>query len=285
MEEYASIQHESKKETKDFVTRLSHKIQKTVGLISNKQDILLDSQISSQINMNTESCFPATSNELVNDFAPQITKLIRSEKRLDLFEDDDIFSKKDKYKGTDSDMDLDTGLHFRDIHEERLIGRCGSPCPFSNTFIYLDRDTEQLLAKDSAIQWTSNPIKLGDIGNIANTSEIFIWKPGLYLVYYNVCSQQACKFLLFKNGDIVSGSTINYIAGFNQNSVLLSMSVNNSDFTFPTSVSPTGFAAKIEVVNHTPTTPVKLMNLNTTDNSPQMVATIRISLLSEIGYL
>jgi hypothetical protein len=265
MEEYAS----NKKETKDFVTRLSHKIQKTIGLTSNKQVISLDNQISSQITLKPESSLPT------------ITTLLRSEKKLNLFDEDVMPHKKDT--DTDSDTDLDTRLYFRDIQEVQFIGCHGPPCPFSDTFIYLNRDTEQLIAKETAIQWTSNSITVGDIANITNTSEIFIWKPGLYLVYYNVCSQEACKFSLLKNGNIVSGSNINYIAGFAQNSVLLSMSVNESDLSFPTSVSPLGFAAKIEVVNHTPTIPnVRLINLNTKDIFPLVVATIRISLLSDI---
>lgn len=300
-ETYAPRQNESKKETKGFVTRLSHKIQKTIGLTSsNKPDILLDNQLSSQIKLKTESIFPTTITIVDNKFLddetmqicePKMNKLIRSEKKSNLFEEEkeDITCKKDKDTDSDTDTEPCTEVRFRDIQVVQLTG-ChgptgppGPPCPFSNTFIYLNRDTEQLLAKEEAIQWTLKPIKVGDIDNITNTSDIFIWKAGCYSVHYNVCSQQPCNFALVKNGDIVSGSTINSITGFTQSSALLIMCINKSDLTFPTSISPTGFAAKITVVNYTATTPnIRLIRLNSRDSFPQMVATISISLLSEI---
>jgi hypothetical protein len=279
-ENYAPSQNDSKKEPKDFVTRLSHKIQKTIGLTSNKPDILLDNQILSQINLKPESSLPTTITILNNNGATQITNLIRSEKMSNLFEEKVTPLQKNKQ---DSDSDSDSEIYFQGIQVAQSIGCPGPTGPFTNTFIYLNRDTEQILAKKTAIQWTSNPIKVGDIANITNTSEIFIWKSGFYIVCYNVCSLQSYKFSLFKNGDIVSGSTINYIAGFTQNSARVVMFVNKSDMSYPTSVSPTGFAAKIEVVNHTPTIPhVRIMNLDTTDTAPQLVSTISISLLSEI---
>jgi hypothetical protein len=301
-ETYAPSQNESKKETKGFVTRLSHKIQKTIGLThSNKPDILLDNKVSSQITLKPDPNLPTTitivDNQILDDATihtcePKMNKLVRSEKKANLFEEEkeDITCKKDKDTDSDTDTEPCTEVRFRDIQVVQLTG-CHGPtgppgpsCPFSNTFIYLNRETEQLLEKEMAIQWTSNSIKVGDIDNITNTSEIFIWKAGFYIVHYNICSQQACRFALFKNGNIVSGSTINSIAGFEQNSVFLIMCINKSDLSFPTSISPIGFAAKIEVVNHTSTTSnIRLISLNTKDTStPQMVATISISLLSEI---
>ena len=262
-ENYIPIQNESKKETKGFVTRLSHKIQKTIGLTSsNKPDILLDNQISSQIKLKDEPSLPTTITLLDNQFLdnettqicePKMKQLIRSEKKSNLFEEEeekekeDITCKKDK-KDTDSDSDTEpcTEVRFREVQIVQLTG-ChgptgppGPPGPYLNTLIYLTRDTEQQLAKAEAIQWTLQPIKVGNIDNITNTSDIFIWKAGFYSVY-------------------------------------------KSDLTFPTSISPTGFAAKIEVVNYTSTTPnIRLVRLNGSDTFPQMVATISISLLSEI---
>ena len=64
---YAPRQYASKKETKGFVTRLSHKIQKTIGLTSsNKPDILLDNHISKQIKLKSEAQFPTTITILDN---------------------------------------------------------------------------------------------------------------------------------------------------------------------------------------------------------------------------
>jgi hypothetical protein len=303
-ENYSPIQNESKKETKCFVTRLSHKIKKTIGLTSsNKPDILLDNHISSQINLKSAPSLPDTITILDNQFLadetmqicePKMKQLIRSEKKANLFEEEEeIICKKDKNKDKDSDSNSDsetcTEVRFREIQIVQLTGcrgPTGPPGPTgssSNTLIYLNRETEQQLAKEDAIQWTLKPIKVGDIDNITNTSDIFIWKAGFYSVCYSLCSQQPCNFALVKNGDIVSGSTINSISGFTQSSVLLIMCINKSDLTFPTSISPIGFAAKITVVNYTATTPnIRLIRLNGRDTFPQMVATLSITLLSEI---
>jgi hypothetical protein len=302
-ENYATSQNESKKETKGFVTRLSHKIQKTIGLTSsNKQDILLDNQISSQIKLKYEPNLPDTitiidnqflDNDIIETVEPKMKTLIRSEKKLNIFEDreEDITCKKNEDKDTDSDTDTETctEVRFRDIQVVQLTGCRGPPGPQgppgsrSNTLIYLNREIEQQLAKEEAIQWTLKSIKVGDIDNITNTSDIFIWKAGYYSVYYSLCSQQPCNFALVKNGDIVFGSTINAISGFTQSSVHLIISINKSDLSFPISISPTGFAAKIAVVNYTAATPnIRLIHLNSRDTFPQMVASISISLLSEI---
>lgn len=301
---YAPRQYASKKETKGFVTRLSHKIQKTIGLTSsNKPDILLDNHISKQIKLKSEAQFPTTITILDNQIQicePKTNKLVRSEKKANLFEEEEKEKencKKDKDIDIDSDSDTDTctEVRFREIQIVQLTG-ChgptgptgppgppGPPGVCSNTLIYLARETEQQLATEEAIQWSLQPIKVGDIDNITNTSDIFIWKAGVYSVYYNVCSQQPCNFALVKNGDIVCGSTINTTSGFTQSSILLIMCINKSELSFPTSISPTGFAAKIKVVNYTATTPnIRLIRINSRDTFPQMAATISISLVAEI---
>lgn len=295
-ENCTTIQNESKKESNGFVTRLSHKIQKTIGLTSsNKPDILLDNHISKQIKLKSEAQFPTTITILDNQIQicePKTNKLVRSEKKANLFEEEKEKCKKDKDIDSDSDTDTCTEVRFREIQIVQLTGCHGPPGPTgptgppgvcSNTLIYLARETEQQLATEEAIQWTLQPIKVGDIDNIANTSDIFIWKAGLYSVYYNVCSQQPCNFALVKNGDIVCGSTINTTSGFTQSSILLIMCINKSELSFPTSISPTGFAAKIKVVNYTATTPnIRLIRINSRDTFPQMSATISISLVDEI---
>ena len=299
-ENYSSIQNESKKETKGFVTRISHKIQKTIGLTSsNKPDILLDNQISSQIKLKYEPTLPTTitivdnqflDNDIIETVEPKMKRLIRSEKKLNIFEEDeDITCKKDNDSDSNSDSETCTEVRFREVQVVQLTG-CRGPtgppgprCPCSNTLIYLNREIDQQLAKEEAIEWTLKPIKVGDIDNTTNTSDIFVWKAGFYSVYYSLCSQQPCNFALVKNGDIVPGSTINSISGFTQNSILLIICINQLDLSFPTSISPTGFAAKIEVVNYTVSTPnIQLIRINSRDTFPQMVANISISLLSEL---
>lgn len=284
-----------KKEPKSIVTRISHKIQKTLG-VSNTDVVVEDKSL----------CNDKSDNRIK---PPSDNKLIRSTKMIDLFaadetpyvqkdeqKKDDDSEKEEEYKTCDKkeyekEDDDSKGeddcaeICFREVKIVKITG-CAGPTgppgpllPFSNTFICLNRETDQLLSKEDPIIWTSNQIKVGDINNVVNTSGIFIWRPGYYIVYYNLYHQQPCQFSLFKNGAVINGSTINSSTGSSQNSSFLIVRIDSSDFI---SQSPTGLAAKLEVVNHTSTVPnIQLVVLNGGTAKPQVVATISIVLLFE----
>jgi hypothetical protein len=264
----------SSKEPKSIVTRISHKIQKTLG-VSNT-DVVFEPR--------DNRTKPASDN-----------RLIRSTKMIDLFAAEEIpYVHKDEEKEDESEeandnkeeektcdkkeyeKEDDAKLCEKEEHEKSCakeeddckeicfrevkivhitgsVGPTGPPGPilsFSNTFICLNRETDQILAKDDAIIWTSNTIKVGNINNVVNASGIYIWRPGYYMVYYNLCHKQPCQFSLFKNGALVDGSTINSSINSSQNSSFVIVRIDSSDFT---SLSPTELAAKLEVVNHTST--------------------------------
>lgn len=271
-----------KKEPKNFVTRMSHKIQKTLGVSTSKNDVIddlpsnaiqlkpvpLDSetlpleqetlclQIHPEILPLEQKPLPLESVPLKLDtlsqiFEPRVNKLNRSTKMADLL------ASEEECKEEDSEEDICKEVHFKEVQIVKItgcVGPTGPPgpttMPFSSTFICVNRETEQLLAKDDAIIWTSNKIKVGDISHVVNASGIYIWRPGYYMVYYNLCHRQPCQFSLFKNGAFVDGSTINSTIDSLQNSSFVIVRIDSSDFT---SLSPTGLAAKLEVVNHTPT--------------------------------
>jgi hypothetical protein len=256
------------------VTRISHKIQKTLGV------------------SNTDIIFEPRDNLIK---PPSDNRLIRSTKMIDLFaaeetpyvhkaegeadskksesedekEDektcdkvkDDITEEhaktcdKKEYEQEDDRKVEDDNCQeicFREVQIVKItgcVGPTGPPGPllsFSNTFICLNRETEQVLSKEDPIIWTSNTIKVGDINNVVNASGIYIWRPGYYMVYYNLCHKQPCQFSLFKNGTVINGST----TGSLQNSSFIIVRIDSADFISP---SPTGLAAKLEVVNHTST--------------------------------
>ena len=174
----------SKKEPKSIVTRISHKIQKTLG-VSNTDVVLEDTPLCNDKSDNRLK--PLSENRLIRStkmidlFAaeevPYVHKEDEKEEEDESEEDNKICNKKEYEKDEDDCAEI----CFREVQIVKITG-CAGPTgppgptamPFSNTFICLNRETDKLLAKDDAIIWTSNIIKVGDINNIVNTSEIFI---------------------------------------------------------------------------------------------------------------
>ena len=272
-----------KKEPKSIVTRISHKIQKTLG-VSNTDIVLEDTPLCNDKSENRLK--PLSENRLIRStkmidlFAAEEVPYVHKEeeKEDDSKEEDEKSCEKvedDSKEDEDGSKEDDCAeICFREVQIVKItgcVGPTGPPgpiLPFSNTFICLNRETDQLLLKEDPIIWTSNTIKVGDINNVVNASGIYIWRPGYYMVYYNLCHKQPCKFSLFKNGALVDGSTINSSI----NSSFVIVRIDSADFT---SLSPNGLAAKLEVVNHT----------STVQNNPLVTltggATISVILLFE----
>jgi hypothetical protein len=270
----------SSKESKSIATRISHKIQKTLG-VSNKDISIEDKPVNRLIR----------STKMIDLFAaeeiPYVHKVDREESEKDDESKEDDKSKEDVDSKEDDKSKEDDcqEICFREVKIVNItgcVGPTGPPgplLPFSNTFICLNRETEQILSKEDPIIWTSNQIKVGDINNDVNTSGIFIWRPGYYIVYYNLYHQQPCQFSLFKNGVVINGSTINSSTGSSQNSSFLIVRIDSADFICDEPLSPTGRAVKIEVINHTST--VSNIQLVVLNGKPQVVATISVVLLFE----
>lgn len=255
-----------KKEPKSIATRISHKIQKTLG-VSNP-DIVFEPR-DNLIKPPSDNRL-IRSTKMIDLFAAEETPYVHKdegeesedEKTCDKVEDDrkveDEKEKEEKEekscdkKEYDKEDDNCQEICFREVQIVKItgcVGPTGPPgplLPFSNTFICLNRETEQLLSKEDPIIWTSNTVKVGDINNVVNASGIYIWRPGYYMVYYNLCHKQPCQFSLFKNGTVINGST----TGSLQNSSFIIVRIDSADFISP---SPTGLAVKLEVVNHTST--------------------------------
>ena len=150
----------------------------------------------------------------------------------------------------------------------------------SSTFLYLNRSTDQLLAQEDSVIFDT-VIAKGDCGLIPNTSNIYFWRPGFYHFYTNLYHQEPCQFSLFLNGNIIFETTIGSPTGAAQNSSCYIFEIKVSDFITPTSLSPSGFAAAVIVVNHTSFVPFVLLNGITGSGSvsPQVTAAVTAFLL------
>ena len=166
-------------------------------------------------------------------------------------------------------------------------GRPGKDCSCSNvTFIHADRTTDQVLAQeDNVIFDESGPIYYGGATLDPSTSDILIWQPGWYKLFFNVCHQEPCQFAVFMNNTLVPGTIIGSPTGASQNSSTVIFHITASDASgTATDLSPTGFAALIHLRNHTSYVPFVTLNGVGGSGSalPQIVANISIhSLVTE----
>ena len=153
----------------------------------------------------------------------------------------------------------------------------------ASTFIHLNRETDQLLAQEDPVIFNVVPVVVGDCGALINTSQIFFWRPGYYHFFTNLYHQEPCQFSLFLNGVLLPNTTIGSPTGSSQNTSTYIFEIKVTDFITATSLSPSGFAAAIEVVNHTSFVPTVLLNGITGSGShaPQITATVTAFLLQD----
>jgi hypothetical protein len=118
-----------------------------------------------------------------------------------------------------------------------------------------------------------------------NTPDIYFWRPGFYHFFTNLYHQEPCQFSLFKNGILLSNTTIGSPTGSSQNTSTYIFEIKVSDFTTPTSLSPSGFACNINVVNHTSYVPIVLLNglAGSGSSVPQITATVTAFLLLDMS--
>ena len=109
-----------------------------------------------------------------------------------------------------------------------------------------------------------------------NTSEIILWEPGFYYIYYSISNQLPAQFSIFKNNTLVLG-TITGSLTQNTSSAIVNISASDVTF-FATGFSPTGFSAVLQITNHTSTVPIVVVNgqVNSGSAAPQVTATITV---------
>jgi len=142
-------------------------------------------------------------------------------------------------------------------------GTQGSTGPmFAQTFLHVDSVTEQVLAAEQAVSFDSAAVVYGGIAHVANTPDMYIWQTGFYHVYFNVYHLEACQITSFLNGVPLDGTVTGSPTGSSQNSSTFIIYISPSDvLVTPTLLSPTGFAAKLNLVNHSSYVPLIHLDL------------------------
>lgn len=93
-------------------------------------------------------------------------------------------------------------------------------------FFSASREKELLLEHNDYITFDSTPIKQCEVDMIINTSKIYIWKSGQYMIHYNVNDNfsNPISTILYLNDNIIIDSLV-------QNIVIIS--ITNSDICEP----------------------------------------------------
>jgi hypothetical protein len=117
----------------------------------------------------------------------------------------------------------------------------------------MNRNGEQtLLAEESVIFDSPDFITYGECGHVQNTSEVYVWGAGYYKVLFTLYHVEPCQFTIFINGAPHPGTVTGSPTGASVCTLAHIIYMSPADVgVSPTALSPTGFAAKIQLVNHT----------------------------------
>jgi hypothetical protein len=136
------------------------------------------------------------------------------------------------------------------------IGATGS---MSQTFIDVYSATNQNVLVGSPVIYDAFVTQLGGIAHLPFTSQIYIWQPGYYYVTTHLHVIEPVQFAIFLNG-IISGIPFSSSTG---SAILyhdVIINITQNDMIIPTTLSPSGFAAVLETVNHISYNPNAILN-------------------------
>ena len=175
-----------------------------------------------------------------------------------------------------------TGYNGQDGHRGKTghTGPAGPPCEMASTFINVYSTVQQQLLPNRPIIFESFTVAHGRCGHLPNSSDIWIWKCGYYYISANINQLQAGQFSIFKNGDIITGTSCGSLTGsaLQLSSIIY---IHPEDMTIAYEQSPTGMACKLEIMNNSSNYPfITLYAAESYRNmNPQNSASLSIILL------
>jgi hypothetical protein len=138
-------------------------------------------------------------------------------------------------------------------------GPQGATGAMSQTFINVYSATVQNIGVGSAVVYDGFINQAGAVSHLPFTSQVYVWQPGYYFISTMIHVVESVQFALFLNGALYglpfSSSTGAAILCHD-----MIMYIGPNDMITPTSLSPTGFAAAIETVNHISFNPSAILN-------------------------
>ena len=149
------------------------------------------------------------------------------------------------------------------------------------TFITAYSLTDQVLSVDEPIIFDTHSALFGDCLHINNSPDIWLWKPGNYMVSIVICPLEKCQFSFIKNTtSIIPGGTFGVNALSSQTSITFIMLLEDNDFTSQVPMTDNVLnGCRIQVVNTSSLT--ETVTLYSSSNPmPQITTSITIMRLT-----
>jgi hypothetical protein len=137
--------------------------------------------------------------------------------------------------------------------------------------------TEQELSIDQPIVFDTHSVLFGDCIHNANSPDIWLWKPGNYMVSVGICPIDKCQFSIIKNtSSIIPGGTFGINSPMSsQANIMFIMLLEETDFTELIPNSNNNYGCRIQVVNTSSLTEITTL-YSSPNPMPQISATITI---------
>ncbi len=146
--------------------------------------------------------------------------------------------------------------------------------------VYTTRQQE--IATNKHVMFDFNSVVQGNCYHEPGKSELWVWTPGCYCVYYSLYTAEPCQFSLSKNNSLViPGSTIGSVIGSSQNTHMFVIQVMDDDISVETGLETPKVACKLQLINNTTSTSdITLIDATGSNNIlPQVSASMNMHLL------
>jgi hypothetical protein len=158
-------------------------------------------------------------------------------------------------------------------------GEKGATGSMSQTFITVISATTQTIINEQAVLYDYILNQMGNIGHVPFTSKIYIWQPGYYYVTSLIHHIEVCQFAIFLNGNMY-GNACSSSTGASNLYIDMIIHITPNDMVNETSLSPSGFAACLETLNHTSYLPFIIINNPAGSVVPDTTASMNVILLA-----
>jgi len=116
--------------------------------------------------------------------------------------------------------------------------------------------SDQLIPVEHDFAFEFNRVIAGSCDHIAGSSDVYVWETGVYYMSYNTFHLEPLQTAIFLNNNIIVGSIIGDQLSATVAANTLILEITEEDLITPTELSPTGFAALLNLRNHSSYAPV-----------------------------
>lgn len=159
------------------------------------------------------------------------------------------------------------------------------PLPY-RTFAHIFSITAQNIATEQAVVFENNQILMGDCDHVVGSSSLYIWRTGWYYLSVVLHHTEPCQFAVMKNDVFATnGGIFSSPTGSTQINHAYILYIDDMDMISATPSSPTGFACKLQVKNHTSFAPIIQLDgvSGAGSATPETIASLSVILLKALN--